>query len=83
MAQSGAFLVSSEMCLFQLTGVRGAARAGAPPHAPARARRPAHTPGARPPLHNRQDATAPAFKAISALAREPRPDLLPGLTTRM
>jgi hypothetical protein len=46
MAQSGAFLVSSEMSLFQLT----------------------------------KDATAPGFKEISALAREQRPDMLPGLS---
>lgn len=51
MSQSGAFLVSSEMCLFQLM----------------------------------KDAKADGFKDISALVREPRPDmlLLPGLSTRM
>jgi hypothetical protein len=47
-----------------------------PPRVPSLAPLPAPPP---------QDAKAPGFKEVSALVREPRPDmlLLPGLSTRM
>jgi len=48
MAQSGAFICTSEMALFQL----------------------------------QRDASAAPFKEISALVREQRPDMLPGLSAR-
>lgn len=102
MHQSGAFLVSSEMALFQLMKA-GRAKRGSLAAARSDARLQAlaagwhavpntwlaHSVGCKPlpnvpPPPSAQDASAPGFKEVSALVREPRTDLLPpGMAMRL
>ena len=75
MQQAGALLTTSEMCMFQLMGGAKVGQA-----APAGTSRPSGPPSLMWLCHGLQH---PAFKGVSALAKEQRPTQLPALHSNL